>query len=486
MKKKLSKATAAVLVLSFVLSGCGGDNRTENITEIHWYMPKVLESVTGQADVEREVNKYIEPSTGYRVRLHLVDSGSYVEKTNVMLSSGEELDIVHMTANEYQKNVRRGALTDVTDLMEQYGQDILAKTDPLSIEAATVEGRLYAIPSQNPFVNTKVYVFKKEFVEKYGLDYKSIKNLDDLEPYLQTIKENEPGITPILAGDIGVVQDTPFNGYTEVTPGIWFDNESETFISAFDMPEMITYLKKIKSFYDKGYIAADAVAKGSGIDEIKSGNYAVMMSSGAYSVDGSKSSNAYGFSCVETLIGYEDTTTGAVLAAMNIISSTSKNPEGAMKVLNAIWKDPYLSNTLAYGLEGKDYTVVSEGDEKSVLPKSGKEQTWCEWHNIIGPLWDQWDSTWNSKESLLTMQENNKHANASKLIGFLMDTEPIKNEVAQINAVYNSAKPIFGTGSMPDFDEYLANVNKKLEDAGIDRVIAEITRQYEEWKETKQ
>lgn len=42
------------------------------------------------------------------------------------------------------------------------------------------------------------WVFKKDLVEKYNFDYKSVQTLKDLEPYLETLKENEPGITPVL------------------------------------------------------------------------------------------------------------------------------------------------------------------------------------------------------------------------------------------------------------------------------------------------
>ena len=43
------------------------------------------------------------------------------------------------------------------------------------------------------------------------------------------------------------------------------------------------------------------------------------------------------------------------------ISSTSTHPEKAMQVLNLIWEDPELSNTLAYGVEGVDYVIDENG-----------------------------------------------------------------------------------------------------------------------------
>lgn len=41
-----------------------------------------------------------------------------------------------------------------------------------------------------------MWVFSKEYVEKYNIPYKDIKTLEDLEPWLKLIKENEEGVIP--------------------------------------------------------------------------------------------------------------------------------------------------------------------------------------------------------------------------------------------------------------------------------------------------
>lgn len=153
---------------------------------------------------------------------------------------------------------------------------------------------------------------------------------------------------------------------------------------------------------------------------------------------------------------------------------------------NIIWQDPNISNTIAYGIEGVHYQVdKSNTEERSIIPKSGKEQTWAIWHNWIGPLWDQWDSSWNSTESLNEMRHNNEIANVSGVFGFIFDNEPVKTEYAQVSAAINEFKNIFGTGSMPDFDDYLEKANIKLREAGIDTLLEEANRQLEEWKKNK-
>jgi putative aldouronate transport system substrate-binding protein len=209
-----------------------------------------------------------------------------------------------------------------------------------------------------------------------------------------------------------------------------------------------------------------------------------MKDNGGYTEDGSKSTAAYGFPCVEALYGYPIIATGNMTSAATAISKTSKNPERAMMLLNLIWSDKYLSNTLAFGLEGKNYTVKSgKGtDNPTIEAKSGSEQTWAIWHNWIGPLWDQWDSNWNTTKALEVMQKNNKDAKTSNILGFIMDNEPVKSELTQVNAVSSEAGPILNTGVMPDFDKYITETKQKLKNAGVDKVVAELQKQIDDWK----
>ena len=50
---------------------------------------------------------------------------------------------------------------------------------------------------------SKAFTMRKDIVEKYNIPVETIKTMDDLEPYLKTIKENEPDITPnFVAGGL--------------------------------------------------------------------------------------------------------------------------------------------------------------------------------------------------------------------------------------------------------------------------------------------
>ena len=437
-KRIITAALIASMVLSF--AGCKKDTAKDGeIPTITWCLVKPIENMSSKELVENELNSIFREKIGAELKLNLIESGAWKEKMNLIISSGEEFDITMTNATgpvSLAVNTKRGAFLDITDLYKEYGSAIAEKVDPRAIEAATIDGKLMLIPSQGKFVQETAYVFKKDLVEKYGFDYKSVKRLEDLEPYLETIKQNEPGITPLYITAVADLKQPVNHNYSStVVAGVYFDEQNEKFISFAEYEKDEYRLKH--EYYKKGYIAKDAFTKQDG-SEGKSGKYAVLRDTGAHTEDSSKATDFYGFPTVETLVG-----TSIIEAAPftngNAISVTSKHPDKAMQILNEVWADPYVSNTLAYGVEGVDYKVVSgtTNEDKSVLPNSGSEQKWVLWHNWIGPLFDQWDSTWNSKEALEKMENDNNTAPVSKLCGFVIDVSEFDAEIAAISEVMN-------------------------------------------------
>lgn len=482
MKKICLLLVAAMLCT--LANGCTKKEQSD-IPTITWYMSQPEAQCRDQKLIEQEANKIIEPAVGARLHFCFFDYATFEQKMSVMISAGEEFDIMQTSSwkNRFDQNVAKGALMDLTDLIDKYGQDIVKKSDPGAFDAVTINGKVLAIPSQTPWVKETAIVFKKDLVDKYGFDYKSVKSIEDLEPYLETIKQNEPGIIPFFATADGSLGNSGNPGYESAGTAMLYDIANDKFVPAFETPAYVEQFRTYYNYYQKGYIAKDAATRMDGVTECKTGKYAVLRDAGAYSEDGSKSSATYGYPCYETLIGMSTVTNTMVTSVMNGISSTSKHPVEAIKILNLIWKDPKLSNLLAFGVENVNYTIENKGTpDEIVVPKSGNEQRWGIAHNSIGPLWDQWNSTWNSTEALERMRENNQIADKSKLLGFFVDTEPVKTQIAAVSSIITEITPVLQTGTMPDFDKYIEKVVSRLNDAGMHEIIDEYERQYTEWK----
>lgn len=490
--KKLTRFAAFALSAAMLVSvtGCSKNTGAGTDNTVVWYMMKPIDNIDHQKSVEEAVNKLIAEKLDAKVHFNLIDSASWDQKTKLLGASQEGVDLI-MTAdwtNKLTDNVKNGAFMPLDDLIKKYGQDIVKKVDKRAWDAVTFDGKIYAVPSQMPYSSPQSFVFKKELVDKYNFDYKNCKTLDDLEPFLETVKQNEPGITPLLAtpGDIPL----PYLDNKEgVTSGIMYDFENDKVVTRYSEEDdiFLNYGRKLHEFYEKGYIAKDAPTKTGYTSEAKSGKYAVMHHAGSATADGSKSTSLYGFDCVESIILYPMITTSSFTSGCTAISINCKKPELAMQLLNLIWSDPEISNTIAYGVEGQDYRVVSgKGtDHIKVKANEGKKQKWAIWHNWIGPLFDQWDSNWNTKESLDEMQYNNEHADVSPINGFSFDPDPVATEVATVSSVLGEVNAVVYTGSMKDYDEYVDKVRKRLEQAGVSKIKAEVERQLADWRKTQ-
>lgn len=460
---------------------------TEEFVKLSWYMPKPIDNMKDQEAVETEANKIIKEQLNASLHLNLIDNAGWEDKMKLISAAGEPYDLVFTTfaSNRINDNVQKGAFMPLDDLLQKYGQNILAKVDPRAWKAVTYKGKIMAIPAQTPYSPAGAHVFKKDIVEKYGFDYKSVKSIQDLEPFLAEIKKNEPDMIPLLATANGTASGITLYDYTTITPGISYSELDGSIVKILDVPQNKENYRTINDFYKKGYIAKDAAIKTDYLAEAKSGKYAVMRDSGGYTEDGSKSTATYGFPTVETMSGYPTISTNSMTSAASAISATSKNPERAMMLLNLIWGDKYLLNTLAYGVEGKNYTVKTgnvKEDNPTIEATSGSEQTWAIWHNWLGPLWDQWDSNWNSTAALEAMKANNDNGKPSGILGFIFNSEPVKNEIAQVSALQKESTPILTTGSMPDFEKYYTELQQRMNAAGMDKILAEAQKQFDAWK----
>ncbi|GBG11191.1 hypothetical protein PAT3040_05980 [Paenibacillus agaridevorans] len=462
-----------------------GSDAPLEFVELTWYMPPPITPQKNQDNVMAEVNRRLKEKINASLTFQFVDWGSFDEKMRLMSASGEPYDLVFTTnwSNKLANNVSKGAFVPLNDLLEQYGQHILQRIEPRYWPAVSFSGEKYAIAHEMTYAQTFSFSYSKELVDKYNFDYKNAHTLKDIEPFLQTIKENEPGITPLLAigtSTPGLITLDDNKDY--LNSFAYYDLDDGQIKSSFDNEDAREVYRTLSDFYKKGYIAKDAATKTDRTLEGKSGKYAVMPSPGAYSEDGSKATSLYGFPAYESLYARSIISTASVQSTGTAISKTSKNPERAMMLLDLIYADKSFFNLLAYGLEGDDYTVVSGQGTDNPTVQTNAEATWAVWHPWIGPLFDQWPSNWNSAEALETMKADNESSTVSLLLGFNFDPEPVKQEVSQVQAIIDEIIPILDTGTSPDPDKLLDEAQARAENAGLDKIMDEIYKQYDTWK----
>ncbi|MDQ6421970.1 ABC transporter substrate-binding protein [Paenibacillus sp. LHD-117] len=442
-----------------------------------------------EKEVEAAINDYLKDKINAKLDLVPIDWGSWDSKINLMISSSQPADLIFTAAwNGFTVNVGKGAFLDLTDLIDQYGKEMKEVMNPAFLDGSKVNGRNYAVPTNKELAASRGLLLRKDIVEKYGFDVSTIHTAADLEPMLKTVKEKEAGMTPFyVSSDSGLLTNLNFDSLGDNTvPGVLHKVGSETVIlNEPATPEFKEAAELSRKWYQAGYINRDAATTKVKPDELmKAGkvfSYTASLKPGA----AEEVMRTVGVPLVQVELTEPTTTTGDTTGSMLAISRTSKNPERAMMLINLLHSDKTLNNLVNYGIEGKHYVKVSdnvikypEGVEAANSAYS-PGTNWQIGNQFLNYLFD----TENPQKWEL-FQAFNDSAKPSVALGFTFNSDSVKSEVAASVNVY---KEYFGTlnAGTVDPDKYIAQFLDKLKASGVDKIIAEKQKQFDEWKAAK-
>lgn len=481
MKKKILLMLVLILSLGTVLAACGSGNgdkkestggKSDKPYEIKWYTIG-----TPQKDTEKvfeEVNKYTKEKINATVKFTQIDWGDYDQKMQVMISSGEPFDIGFTNGGTYVQNAQKGAYVALDDLLDNQGKDLKEALDPALLEGAKVDGKIYGIPSNKEAARQSVYTFNKRLVEKYNFDISKVKTLEDLEPMLQVIKEKEPDITPIATFKAYLPFDYIFEG--DMPFAFPLEGDRDHAVNPFESDIAMSTFKTMHKYYKAGYIKSDAAtSKDSWPMDVE--NWFVRMGDSQPYADLLWTRSAK-YDVVSVPAEEPTTFNTSVTGAIQAISATSQNPEKAMEFLNLLNTDPYLRNLVDKGIEGEHYEKHEDGTITDLPARIERYNvpTYSLGNHFILYLYDN-----DPADKWEKFKEFNESAQPSPTLGFHFNSDPVRTEIASLSNVSKEFYPALATGSV-DPEEYLPKFNQKLKDAGIDKVMDEIQKQFDEWK----
>jgi len=451
-----------------------------------WYFP--IPSQPDQAEVYAAANKIIEKAINATVDFKQIEPGNYNDKMLLITSSGEPYDICWTAnwRNNYYQNVAKGAFLPVGDLLKKFAPKLRASVPKKVWDAALVNGKLYGVINNQVMTMTNGFFLRKDLVDKYKFDLKTMRRPQDLEPFLKTLKQNEPTLIPLAVmnnqqwGNLLVYYNFDEIGGRNI-PGVVRMNDSKLkVINQFTTPEFKEFLIMMRDWYNKGYVRPDAFTVADTTPDLKAFKHGAAFSGnvkpGADSDWFLRTNNeVYAVAVTKPVL-----LTSSCIATMQAISRTSANPERAMMFLELLNNNKELFNLISFGIEGQHYRKVGE-NRIELVPESkyrpGNAWTFGNQFNaylIPGQSDTLWDET----------RKGNLSAKVSPLLGFAFNSEPVKSELAQCQSVINEFMPGFLTGAV-DVDANLAKFLDKLEKAGASRLIAEMQKQIDAWKKAR-
>jgi putative aldouronate transport system substrate-binding protein len=434
--------------------------------------------------VQDEINKKLLEKINAKINWQVIPAGSWAQKTNLMLASGEKLDLYTVQGVSFSSSVSKGQLIDLDDLLNKYGQGIKTAVGDDYLKAGKVNGKIYAVAPVKSLAAGYGLKIRKDYAEKYNIKTTKVNSLEDYGAIFKTIKEKEPNFTPLLmqAGktvtivDRSVGLDLLGDGF-----GVLLNRGADLkVVNWFETSEYAEKLKTVRNWYNAGYLMKDVATQTQPISNLlKSGIGATYF--GKISANtAATESMTNGVELVEIPIVDAFSSSDSVQTVQWAIPVNSKTPDKAMQLLNLMYTDTEVINLMDYGIEGKHYVKTADG--KIDYPQGIDSKT-IGYSNMVWLLGNSFIShTWKTSplDASKREAELNKSAAKSKAMGFSFDSSSLQTELAALNSVTDQYKIGLESGSL-DPVKILPEFIAKLKTAGIDKVIAEKQKQLDQW-----
>ena len=442
-----------------------------------------------------------------------VSFDEYSEKFSQVLASGEGVDLAWTgwLINKPQ-NIADGNLMPLDDLLAEYGQgivDILGE-NVVEIHRNADDGKLYYLPSWQGLVgDRRGWLVVTEIAELAGDTW-----IEDTEAALNKWRNNYPEDTEAFqavldqatkylaaakeAGKLGAGINTGrafgwsmYNG-TRSNPGVGgseigipFEDNTFTVIDGVASEHYKLYAKTMADWYKEGYIRSDIMS--------------VDTSTLTMPKNGEITDTTYVFSC-DPYLTEADQEAAIADAGMDMtylpveenaslilggdtsyaIPYCADEPERAMMVLNAIYSQPDLYNTLIYGIEGEDYTKNADGTITTsyvgASPTADDSYGIQRW--IIGSCKNALINNGTDPNYYADLEALEETARVNPFLNFTFDRTNVEGICASILNVYYEYGPQIDNGVAGDnWEELYNNYMAARKDAGIEELVTEFQNQ---------
>ena len=435
----------------------------------------------------------------------------YSEKFSQVLASGEGVDLAWTgwLINKPQ-NIADGNLMPLDDLLAAYGQGIVDVLGENVVEIhRNADGNIYYLPSwQGLCGERRGWLVVTEIAELAGDTW-----IEDTEAALNKWRNNYSGIedfqavldqaTKYLAaakeaGKLGAGINTgrafgwsmyngmySFLGVGGAEIGITYCDGTFTVKDGVAGEHYKLYAKTMADWYKEGYIRSDIMS--------------VDTSTLTTPKNGEITDTTYVFSC-DPYLTEADQEAAIADAGMDMtylpieenaylilggdtsyaIPYCADEPERAMMVLNAIYSQPDLYNTLIYGIEGEDYTKNADGTITTsyvgASPTADDSYGIQRW--IIGSCKNALINNGTDPNYYADLEALEETARVNPFMNFTFDRTNVEGICTSLLNVYYEYGPQLDNGVAGDnWEELYNNYMAARKDAGIEELVTEFQNQ---------
>lgn len=504
MKKKRILATllcGAMAICS--LAGCGKKSESTGGNDDYPTIVMAVDSSTatqaGSSRISKKISEITREKYGVNVELEVIDDASYKQQMQLMLSSGEQVDIFNAVYLGLSTCANNGYVLDLEEnnLIETYGKGIIEVMKKEYLDACRVDGTLYGLPTNKDVARgLNGFAIGAEYLDAIGYDYNSMytsendeiiyTDMETINDIFAQLHEKYPDKYVIAPSDAILRQGPLIDDIGGDYFGVLADpaNSLEV-VDYFQTEEFRELCDTYYAWNQAGYISQDALTDDTpNVTLVSSGTALSIASSTKPGIKRQVSGN-----CGREMIVFQAGEDFVKSSSANnmpwCINANTENPQAAMEVLNGFYTDPELSNLLIWGEEGVEYEKTDDGH---ITFPDGVNSENSEYYlgagygmpnQFIAHVWDGDDlDIWEK------MEEFNNNGIISKALGFTFDTSEVASEYTALTNVYNEyiKTLIFG---FTEPEAGIAEFEEKLQAAGLEKYIAEKQAQLDEWAASK-
>jgi putative aldouronate transport system substrate-binding protein len=318
-------------------------------------------------DLQGAITALIESKTGTKINPIIPPLASYTDKLATLVNSGDvpDLFVVAQAMTKVPTMVAREQILDLTDYIKN--SPALSKLDPSLFADLQINGRTYFVPYNYP--KSKAIFIRKDLMEQYGVKLSSTPTAEEFRTEMMKFVGK------------GVI---PFNfpkwvdnfQYFYNTFGAWggvFAKDG-VFIDGFQTSEMKEALAYLRQLYVDGILNQEFITtENNGMREKTYTGQAASsidyVTNYINYVQNTTAANKYtDMHLVYKIVGPrgDGGSLNEATQTAFVVSSKTKNPEAAVRVLETIVTDAEVYPAFfGIGLEGSHYTLDAD---KKIVP----------------------------------------------------------------------------------------------------------------------
>lgn len=280
--KRLACMATGITLSAALLVGCSQSNKTEDTpnkgeNQTTETTEKLSFSYMGTIwdpfpEAITPVMQELLNRTNTEIDFQWYPTANYEEKVAVTLASGKLPDIIYGAG--LSNLIDQGAIIPLDDLLEEYGQNILAQLteDDLNMMRNANDGHIYNLPFLLDFPAQYAMQLRMDWLERVGIS-EVPETWDEWKAVWTAFKEQDANGDGDATNEIPYGGDVyslmPAFGLKITNKNCFLVDDNGNYTMAYELPQFRTFLEEVRAMYKEGLLDKEFSTRGTFVNNVE-------------------------------------------------------------------------------------------------------------------------------------------------------------------------------------------------------------------------